>query len=220
MKIQLVIIAMLSLLNSSCECECCSCEGALFEANVVVVDMDGKPMVGKKIDISPAYGIFRTDKNGFLKFSGKWGADSYFSWKISVGDSSDSTAINFLTSPISYTPENEKVTITDTIRIDVLKPITIRLKTSSNNVDRIFLSVTHKPNSNSYGQVVQVVKRDFLTFNKSASPQLDTTIQVNVYSKAAFYISSGMTFKNPVSFLNRNVYFENFEKRDTVLIEF
>jgi hypothetical protein len=179
-----------------------------------------KPIVGKKININAANGIFRTDKNGFLKFSSKWSADSYSAWKLSVEDSSDFRAINYLESPISYTPENEKVTITDTIRIDVLKPITIRLKTSSNNADRIFLSVTHKPNSTSYGQVVQVVKRDFLTFNKSASPQLDTTIQVNVYSKAALYIQSGMTFKNPVSFLNRNVYFENFEKRDTVLIEF
>jgi hypothetical protein len=220
MKIQLVIIAILSLLIESCQCECCSCEGALFEANVIVIDMDGKPIVGKKININAANGIFRTDKNGFLKFSSKWSADSYSAWKLSVEDSSDFRAINYLESPISYTPENEKVTITDTIRIDVLKPITIRLKTSSNNADRIFLSVTHKPNSTSYGQVVQVVKRDFLTFNKSASPQLDTTIQVNVYSKAALYIQSGMTFKNPVSFLNRNVYFENFEKRDTVLIEF
>jgi hypothetical protein len=42
MKIQLVIIAILSLLIESCQCECCSCEGALFEANVIVIDMDGK----------------------------------------------------------------------------------------------------------------------------------------------------------------------------------
>ena len=220
MKIKLIIVALLSLLFASCECECCSCEGALFEANVFVVDMDGKPIVGKKINILAGYGIFRTDKNGFLKFSGKWSADSNSSWKLSVEDSSDFRAINYLESPISYTPENEKVTITDTIRIDVLKPITIRLKTSSNNVDRIFLSVSHKSESNSYGNVVQVVKRDFLTLNKSATPQLDTTIQVNVYSKAAFYIESEMTFENPFSFLNQKVYFGNFEKRDTVLLQF
>jgi hypothetical protein len=220
MKIQLVIIAILSLLIESCQCECCSCEGALFEANVIVIDMDGKPIVSKKIDINAANGIFRTDKNGFLKFSSKWGADNYIAWKLSVEDSSDFKAINFLESPISYTPENEKLTITDTIRMDVLKPITIRLKTSSNDIDRVFLSVTHNPDFKSYGQVVKVARRDFLTFTKSASPQLDTTIQVNIYSKAAFYISSNMTFKNPVSFLNRNVYFGDFEKRDTVLIEF
>jgi hypothetical protein len=220
MKIQLVIIAILSLLIESCTCECCSCEGALFEANVVVVDMDGKPMVGKKIDISPAYGIFRTDKNGFLKFSSKWSADSYFSWKLSVADSSDFKAVNFLESLTSYTPENEKLTINDTIRIDALKRITIRLKTSKSNVDEMYLSVLRDSYLESSGKVSKAVKRDFLTLTKSKLSQLDTTIQVEVYSKAAFKIQSSVRFKNPFSGISRDTVFKDFEKRDSVLFEF
>jgi hypothetical protein len=222
MKIQLIIIALLSLLVTSCklDCECCGCEGALFEANVFVFDMDGKPMVGKKIDISGGYGIFRTDKNGFLKFTSKWSADSYIEWKLLIVDSSDYKSVNFLKSPVTYTPVNEKVTIADTIRMDTLKRLTIRLKTSKSNVDRLFLSVLRESDSDSYGKVSQAVKRDFITLYKSASPQLDTTIQIEVYSKAAFKIRSEMVFKNPVSVVNRNLNILNFEKRDSILFEF
>jgi hypothetical protein len=211
-----------SLLFSSCYCECCQCEGAIGDLDVRVLDMDNKPLKGILVSqksYSSALNAFITDDKGSIITRLTWSPDSRTDWSWAATDSFGYKAVNYLESPYSYTPEHKQITIIDTIRMDVLTPITLRFKSNKADVKNLYINVS-KDDSQPYLKVSKPQKRDFYakTFQFTSLSPIDTTIQVNVFSKAAFTISSSLFGTNPQGNIYRSKTINNYARRDTVFL--
>jgi hypothetical protein len=214
------------VLFSSCYCEeCCACEGASGEIDLSVLDMDNKPITNVTVGpyIYPngnnTYSFFKqtyqTDAKGQIHFNYVFPIDSYTDWTLAVGDFNDYKPVNFIKSPYSYTPSHKKITVIDTIRMDVLKPITLRFKSNRTDIKSLNINVFR-----SNYPVSTNISRDFYfkTINRSSGVLLDTTIQVNAYSKAEFTISSRMNFSNAPLDVSKSKVINNYVRRDTVFV--
>ena len=219
MKNLLALLGSFCLLFIACDSECNGCESLLFEANVVVVDISGKPIVGKKVFVTGrATANLVTDKNGRIKFNDVWSTSNFgSSWKLFLEESDSLRSINYL-EPTNFNNENEKFTINDTIKVDSLKLITVRLRSSKTTLTNLYLSA-FVDKSGVYNAIIQPTKRDFIRFNnKIPKSQLDTTIQFKAYSKMGFTIQGGVGF-NAVDNSGKTIFVKDFEKRDSFLIE-
>ncbi len=221
----ILFVLVCSLLFSSCFCECCGCEGAAGEIDLTVLDMDNKPISG--VTLGPytyQNGVtarsflnqtYLTDAKGQIHVNYVFPIDSYTDWTLAATDFNDFKAINYVKSPYSYTPEHKKITTIDTIRMDVVKPMTLRFKSNKTDVQGLFLRVY----VDDYLTYIKV-KRDFY-YNITPhllGTALDTTIQVNAYSKAELYISAGLRFQNSTLNVYQSKKLDNYERRDSVIL--
>lgn len=219
MKYALLVVASLCLLFESCYCECCACEGAAGEIYLTVLDMDNKPIknvtVGPYLPYSFIKGRFQTDEKGQVKMNYVFPIDASVSWSLAATDENDYKAVDYIESPYSYTPEHKKITSIDTIRMDVLKPITLRFKSNKTGIKSLYLRVYEGSYPN-----YKKIKRDFYlqTIPLSATMPLDTTIQVSAYSKAEITILTGLEFglSTPTQYQNRKL--SDYEQRDAVFL--
>ncbi len=213
------------LLFSSCG-ECESCEGAAGEIYLTVLDMDNKPISG--VIVGPhvyANGItsrsfltqtLKTDEKGQVHTTYVFPVDSYTDWTLAVKDINDLKAVNYIKSPYNYTPKNKKITTIDTIRMDVLKPLTVRIKSNKPNIQNFYLNVSMtdypiqtKINRNFYSQSPKI----------SSGIPLDTTIQIPAaYAKAELNITAGLQFANQTLNVYQTKSLGNYARRDTVFL--
>lgn len=211
-----------SFLFSSCYCECCACEGAAGEVDLTVLDMDNKPISG--VTVGPyvypfgnnTYNFFKqtyqTDAKGQVHINYVFPTDSYANWTLAVADGTDLKAVNYVKSPYNYTPEHKKVTLIDTIRMDVLKPIMVRFKSNKTGFKSIGLHIFWEDYA-----VETKIKRNFYWQSlKIASMPLDTIVQVPAYAKAELNIAGSLEFANSALDLHRIKKLANYARRDTV----
>ena len=220
-RLFVAVFLCLSLLGCSSPFEeCPNCLSSAVDITAVVVDMDNKPMQGivvnsKLPDALGSSNLF-TDKQGQISLKFVWSRNSSSSWSLKVEDKLDLKTVNYLAGP--YLPTAEKITITDTIRIDTLKTIKIRLKT--NRTDANGIGCTTSAGYLSTSQIFRTpIARtfDFLNRTRQASP-IDTVIQMRVYSKAAFRISRSMTFVNTGFTGWRDTLIKDYGQRDSVFV--
>ncbi len=222
----LIVLFFLCLSVSSCfflDCECCGCEGGIFEAQVAVVDMDNKPIkdiaVGSKWQYSLTISRVSTNEQGQAAFKINWGPDVSTSLTLAATDGAGYKAVNYLEGPYRYTPEHKVITFIDTIKMDVLRPISIRLSTKRTDVKNVALFVERNDYPYLTSQYKKVERRSFITLNNATNtPQLDTTIQVNVYSKASFNIYGRLSFKNAPVDSSYGIFVPDYANRDSVFL--
>ena len=223
MKNRLFVAVFLSLSLSGCLRlfeECPDCLSSAVDLTAVVVDMDNKPMQGivvnSQLPEKVSGGNFVTDKQGQISLKFVWPPNSSSSWSLKVEDKLDLKTVNNLAG--SYAPTAEKITITDTIRIDTLKTIKIRLKTNRTDANGIGCTT-----STNYFATSQIFRKpidrtfDYLNRTRQASP-IDTVIQMRAYSKAAFRIRSSMTFVNTGFTGLRDTLIKDYGQRDSVFV--
>jgi hypothetical protein len=211
----LLIVLGCCLLFPSCECE--YCEGASVDINITVLDMDNKPLSGKGVD-QKDYTRFsqtaQTNEKGEAKMAFIWPSDTHRSWTLSVADATDYKTVNYVKIPYDYTPARKRISLIDTIRMDVLRPITVRFKTNRTDAKDLIMDVY------SLNALADKQTRTFhfSSLIRSPTTPLDTTIQVNVYAKAAFYIYGRMNFSNTPLDSSKDKLIPNYARRDTVFL--
>ena len=225
MKSPYIVVLLFCLAQIACRAryECLDCDAAPVEINVVIADMSGKPLTNKKVT-AEGFRINQaaiSDINGRVSLSFKWFSDpdaGQKAWRVSVAEANDSyKTLDFIEGP-SYTPL-QKYTINDTIKMDTLKTMSVRLKTNRSDVRSISVNADIR---NDYSATVKKkVERTLGSFSVfTNTPQLDTTVQIKVFAKAAFQLSSSMYFGNNPLNTRRDTTIKAFANRDSVVFVF
>ena len=221
MKIQWFTYLIYGLFIASCQVE----SNNTLDINGVLLDMDGKPLSGFNIDQKrggTVFHTFKTDNKGQFNGHFSWNSDEALVWSLSISDTIGYKAVNYLESTNPYVPHAAKIAVVDTLRMDVLKPITLHIKTNRSDIRSLQVSVSggnYSVYSLAYSHISKPQKRVFLnTYKLSSTPQLDTTIVIQAYSKAGFDITSTLYFKNDPLVISKSMEVLNYAKRDTVFL--
>jgi hypothetical protein len=204
------------------------------EVNIVVVGIDGKPLPNKKL-VFNNYFVEKlsatTDNMGKASVRFKWRDPDCgpSTWQITTQEESTFKPINCVAAPwYSLPPKVRTATISDTIYMDSIKTTLIRIKANRTSAYDIEFSVfkngvwfgsyNSKPNSS---QTLQVWTRDILmrqfypdTVFRNQIPNSERIIRVQTYAKIGFNIN---VIVPPSS---KYIAIKDFEKRDTILINF
>jgi hypothetical protein len=214
-----------------------------FQADCVVVDMDGKLIIDKKVDLfvlansswdldnakigfdnvritsrSPLQ-TQTTDNSGVAHFDVEEDVCVDFS-KVFCFVPQDDTqfkAVNFLVidGPItsSFDETRNKNNFKETLRMDKIKPLTIRFKASRNDIVSCVINTEYKNNS-----LIHDLKRNIVSFTKNQTAMgLDTTVTVSAFVKQTFKIKTVTTSANG-EFLTSYEIVDAGVNRDSVLL--
>ena len=108
--------------------------------------------------------------------------------------------------------------LAQTACLDTLKTMSVRLKTNRSDVRSVSVNADIR---NDYSATVKKkVDRALGSFSVFTNqPQLDTTVQIKVFAKAAFQLSSTLYFANNLS-TRRDTTIKAFANRDSVVFVF
>ncbi len=232
MKVYISFIFGMSFYISSCYPPCKGNFTQQFEMTLKVVDMDNNPVKNREVImftlpeshnpsmanlLSPV--IFdktstTTDNIGNIKLAYilKTDCEMNFSRAFIVKEDSLFKAVDFVKHSVNINQKTaiDRIKLSDTIRMDSLVPFKMRIKSSKNNVSKLYMRVA---SSNLYGYSIDTLYRTFkYSFGEPISSQLiDTTIVTQVYSKRQFYmkndikLSDSSIIQGKPYFIDRNI---------------
>ncbi len=196
---------------------------------VLVTDFNGKPLPNKVVQTagSASKDIETTDVNGFAKAHFLW-LDGCFSdycefWSLSASDDYNMVATNVVLSPTSSTPKgNVSVTIKETIKMDSLINISLRLKSERTDIDHVELTVYaagHKTTDCYTDKATsQPMYHDFgKLYITTPTSRLDTVVSIKAYKTFTFGITARLYTKASTFSYDKNLRISTFEARDTIL---
>ncbi|MDZ7877627.1 MAG: hypothetical protein U5L45_08150 [Saprospiraceae bacterium] len=222
------------------------------EAAVTLVDFKGQPLKNRVVFVE-GYGTIRkeqlTDDKGQTQLNFNW--DGYNEsgtsvWAIQAVEDTSFKMTNLLFSPNGGHGNSRKYTIADTIRMDTLRPLKIRVKTNRTDLEYLRLQVSYEgigldrlksyggfystgtqtipvyrdsPSWSSYYWIKQPVNRSFVNHGKTTTtPQLDTTFQTRVFAHTNFKILCLILYKNTPKENIKELTFNPTVSRDSVLL--
>ncbi len=241
----LLLMSACSFLDSDYGC----CREVPIAATVTVTDLKGNALKNRDVSLS-GYRIYskrvqKTDEKGQTQFDFYWyGNNSGCAiWAIQAVENTDFKMVNLMLAPNCGGPNEGKVTLRDSIRMDSLKTMTIRVKTPRSDLNSLSLIVArdvgitplneafngsdypsyveYNYNNGQYGnpKVRQEIRQTFLEHRKPTNtPMLDTTFQVKVFANVAFKVTSGVNFTTEPKYLTRSVSVSATASRDSVLL--
>lgn len=248
---QYLFILSVCFLHASCsDADCTDC-GVPVEATVILTDAKGQAL--KNRQVSASGWTFRrqaklTDDKGHAYFSFFWNQYNESGpaiWAIQSLEDADFKMVNLMVSPTGGGNTGNKITVTDTIKMDSLTTFKVRVKTSRTDLTYMRLSAIHEgmkmgPNlrdpisgteylqnaqtrlvgQNSFFLISQKLERVFLLHEKTTTtPQLDTTFQMKVFANTAFTVTCDMYYKTtPPSDSRKKQTISATASRDSVLL--
>lgn len=216
---------------------------AKVEAVVFLKDMSGKPLANRWLFLSGYVAksdSAQTDKDGRVAFNTLWflGNDSgKTDWSIAPKRDNKLIPVDFIFPPFI---DEKAVSITDTIKMDSLRDIKIRLKSLRTDLSGYEVvvgntgyvpgySAGNQPREYSdsfipFPSVHNEVKVNYgVTFKISYSgitTSLDTVINIKAFSKAGFGIFMYAYYKNNSDIRKEIIFKENQDRNGTILFEY
>jgi hypothetical protein len=201
-----------------------------YEMTVTVLDMDGKPVKGRKVKALAGFefhgtipsgkvtGTATTDANGqaVLNYTlSVWGSGQDYA-TITTEDDALFKCTNVLTH-ISDNKQSSTIKKTGTLTMDSLVPFRIRFKTNRDDATSVGVLINNEKNLHSDLTINTVFLKNTLFIS---TPKVDTIISTMVYSKARFTMLNSMNFKNqPVNISKGLTVVFKFEDRSSVYLQ-
>jgi hypothetical protein len=205
------------------------------ETTVTVVDVDGKPIKERLVNIfvnsQRFFGFFQgnqqafatgfTDANGQVVLRYKLDlSETPTQFVMAIAQDDESVrALNIVTHQgFSSTSGTSKTS--GTIVMDSMTTFTMRFKTDRTDVQALSVQAgTESIIFTSTG--TSIISRTFLgSFAQTATPRLDTVLTTKVYAKAPFNISASMSFKtNPFNINKGTIKFIKNQDRSGVFLQ-
>jgi hypothetical protein len=225
-KYLFILSLPLFLLQSSCSDDGCKDCGIPVEATVILTDAKGQPLKNRQVSAS-GWTFTRqaklTDDKGRVNFSFFWNQYNESGpavWVIQSLEDANLKMVNLMVSPTAGGNTSQKLTITDSIKMDSLTTFKVRVKTSRTDLTYLRLSATHEGmkfsdlrdpisgieyfsnpqtrvvNRTPYFLISQKLERVFFLHEKATTtPQLDTTFQMKVFANTAFTVNCDIYYK-------------------------
>jgi hypothetical protein len=215
------------LLQSSCSDAGCTDCGVPVEATVILTDVKGQILKNRQVSVS-GWTLTRqaqlTDDKGRVQFSFFWNQYNESGpaiWAIQSLEDANWKMLNLMVSPTGGGYTSQKLTITDSIKMDSMATFKVRVKTARTDVTYLRLSAIHEgmkigpklndpisgtesfqnPQTRTIGNrsdflIRQKLEQVFLLHEKATNtPQLDTTFQMRVFANTAFTVNCYMEYK-------------------------
>jgi hypothetical protein len=249
MKHLLIFLFSLMVLFTTCITGCKSNSSRKFQADCIVVDMDGKPIIDRKVELL----VFANDSReldnakisfGYVRIITKPPRQTQTTDNLGVAhfdvdeeiigdftpvfgfvpqDDTEFKAINYLVidnpATSSFDQPRNKRDFKETLRMDKIKPLTIRLKASRNDIVSCVINTEYQDiKSNS---LTHDLKRNIVSFTKTQTAMgLDTTFTVPAFVKQTFKIKTVMTSANGEFFISYDIVDAGVNRDSVLLIKF
>ena len=215
------------------------CEKA-FSVDCIILDMDNNPLVNRQIDLlsmANSSSDFtsgrairpiqtkKTDDTGVAHFNVEVDICVDFTpvFVVVPKDDSEFKAVNFL---VINEPGNAfktansltyKSNFNETLRMDKLKPLNIRYKSTRNDI--VSCSTTSRLHFMNNNDLITYSRGNFVSFTKNQTAMaLDTTINVSGFAKQAFKIETVTKVANGETFKTYDIVDSSFNRDSVFLI--
>lgn len=205
-----------------------------FEMTATVLDMDGKPIKDREVRVfvrtQPFSGFIFSDEQthalGVTDAKGqvvlRYSLDIDDAQQFATVFASEDDALRTV-SVITHSSNSTKTDVvkkSGTIQMDSMVSFTLRLKTERTDVTG-FSTFVSSGSILSSSQSQTNISRTFLNaFGQTRTPKLDTLITTKVYSKAEFWLNSGLFLSSsPYSITKNNIRFSKNQDRSGVFLQ-
>ena len=225
---------------------CCNNQKTKLEATVYLKDMNGNPIADRwtySVGYLKVKDSMKTDKDGRTSINTIW--YQYFDdentfWSLAPKKDNKYIPVNFVFPP---NVEEKEISITDTMKMDTLKDIKIRLKSLRNDLIKYNIAIGRSgyiPSKLVYGGIKPTTFSDeffpaptvhnsikvnygivFGKYKSANLPSQDTVINVKAYSKAAFSIVIRPYYVGNLLLPDKELIVkENQDRNGTILFEY